>query len=103
MSRKKKDPAVSDEPRIHRVVEETEAHHESHQISPDELYSEEDIPEEEYFLDPVKPLWEDVKDSIETLRLAWEKVHGVRLANSDLYSLMHTSDHFKTVNAYLEL
>lgn len=112
MSRKKKGLPVTDEPRIHKVADEASLHHERHQISPFELDIEEDLElEAELELEDVVVdeevvlvrSWESVKDSIETLRIAWEKVHGVKLANSDLYALMHTAEHRQTVLAYLDL
>ena len=47
------------------------------------------------------PSWETVKDSIVFLEAAWFHVNGSKLLQSDLYKMMHTSEHRKVVDRYL--
>ncbi len=99
MSRKKKGLPVTDEPRIHKVDSDEGLHHEHVQIT--YLEPEEDLGPE---TDEVTPelTWDKVKDSTETLAVAYREVHGVKLRDSDLYSLMHTIEHKSTVLEYLK-
>ena len=100
MSRKKK-PSPEDEPRIHRVDSDEGLHHDHVQITcfDQDEEEQEDLPD---FATTPKLTWESEKDSITTLEIAYEKIHGVRLRPSDLYKIMYTSAHMQVVKEYLE-
>lgn len=98
MSKRKKVPSDFGENRIHLVDSDVE------KLPEVSLMIVEEEDEEEPLVgnnDPT-PTWDDVKDSISWLLTSWQHVHGVKLNQSDLYSIMYTSPHREAVMKYID-